>query len=67
MELPLTVTFDDFVEQVAEAGRFRLEAVDGTGRVIPGCVAVTEVALDDANDDCAPGPRNAADAVSRVH
>ncbi|MGZ7079011.1 MAG: hypothetical protein ACXVJT_06320, partial [Thermoanaerobaculia bacterium] len=50
LELPLTVTYDDFVEQVNEPGRFRLEAVDGSGRVIPGCVAVTEVVLDDDDD-----------------
>lgn len=67
LELPLTVTFDDFVEQVNEAGRFRLEVVDGTGRVIPGCVAVTEVVLDEADDGNASMPRNAADAVPHLH
>jgi hypothetical protein len=65
LELPLTVTFDDFVEQVNEPGRFRLEAVDGAGRVIAGCVAVTEVVLDD--EDGASMPRNAADAVPHLH
>lgn len=65
LELPLTVTFDDFVEQVNEPGRFRLEAVDGAGRLIPGCVAVTEVVLD--GEDGASMPRNAADAVPHLH
>jgi hypothetical protein len=50
MELALTITFDDFCEHVAESGRYRLEAVDSQGRTIPGCVAITEVALDDEGD-----------------
>lgn len=66
LELPLTVTYDDFVEQVNEPGRFRLEAVDGGGRVIAGCVAVTEVVLDD-DDGGSSIPRNAADTVPHLH
>ena len=57
LELALDATYDDFVEQVNESGRFRLEPVDGTGRVIPGCVAVTEVVLDDEDGDASIPPK----------
>jgi len=66
LELPHAVTYDDFVEQVNDSGRFRLEAVDGNGRIIPGCVAVTEVVLDDEDDEQMM-PRNAAEALPHLH
>jgi hypothetical protein len=66
LELPITVTYDDFVEQVNESGRYRLEAVDGQGRIIPGCVAVTEVVLDE-DDDFPSLPRNASEETAHLH
>ena len=51
MELPLAASFDDFAALVGEQGRYRIEAVDGQGRFIPGCVAVTELAFDEKDDD----------------
>jgi hypothetical protein len=47
LELALGVNIDDFATQVGESGRYRLEAIDAQGRCIPGCVAVTELILDE--------------------
>jgi hypothetical protein len=47
LELPLAVTIDDLADQVGESGRYRLEAIDAEGRSIPGCVAVTELWMED--------------------
>jgi len=54
LELPLTATYDDLCDQVSDAGRYRLEAVDGGGRPIAGCVAVTELFTD--GDDASGAP-----------
>ncbi len=51
MELPLAASFDDFAAHVDEQGRYRIEAVDAQGRFIPGCVAVTELAFGEKDDD----------------
>jgi hypothetical protein len=56
IELPLTIGFSDFAESVDEPGRYRLEAVDAQGRLLPGCIAIVEVIFDD--DD-----RNAVEAT----
>jgi hypothetical protein len=66
LEVPIGATFEDFVEMVNESGRFRLEAVDGDGRIMPLCVAVTEVALDE--DDALPSlPRNTSEETMHLH
>jgi hypothetical protein len=51
LELPLAASFDDFSAHVDEQGRYRIEAVDAQGRFIPGCVAVTELAFGEKDDD----------------
>jgi hypothetical protein len=51
LELPLAISFADFAESVNEAGRYRLEAVDGQGRLLVGCIAIAEVIFDDDDDD----------------
>lgn len=51
LELPLAISFTDFAESVNEAGRYRLEAVDGQGRLLSGCIAVVELVFDDEADD----------------
>jgi hypothetical protein len=51
LELALTTTFEAFVEAVSASGRYRLEAVDGHGRLLTGCVAVIEVLNDDDGED----------------
>jgi len=66
LELPITASFDDFVEQVNESGRFRLEPVDAQGRIIPGCVAVTEVVLDE-DDELPSLPRNTSEETAHLH
>ena len=55
LELPLTSTIDDLAAHVGESGRYRLEAVDASGRYIPGCVGVTEFVID-GEDEEAPAP-----------
>ncbi len=64
-ELPLTSGYDDFIDQVNESGRFRLEPVDGHGRIIPGCVAVTEVVFDDDEEEAAR-PKQAAESAPEL-
>ena len=54
LELPLESTIDDLAAHVGESGRYRLEAVDASGRYSPGCVAVTELVLDDEDDEQQP-------------
>jgi len=66
LEVAIDVTYEDFCSQVNESGRFRLEAVDGQGRIIVGCVAVTEVVLDDEDEETAL-PRNAAESLPHLH
>jgi hypothetical protein len=61
LELPLTASYDDLCDHVSDAGRYRLEAVDGHGRPIAGCVAVTEVFSDDEGEVLTLAP--SADAL----
>jgi hypothetical protein len=53
LELPLTISFSDFAESVNEAGRYRLEAVDGQGRLLPACIAIVQVIFDDEEHESA--------------
>jgi hypothetical protein len=66
LELPLTITYDEFADVVAEAGRYRLEAFDGDGRNIPGCVAVTEVVFDDGDENTVAAVANPVDALPHL-
>ena len=50
LELPLTVGAAELADYLTESGRYRLEAVDASGRTITGCVAVTEVQFDDEEE-----------------
>lgn len=65
LELPLTVTYEDFAETVGEAGRYRLEGFDSNGQNIPGCVAITEVVFDD-DEANAPLQANPTDALPHL-
>ena len=44
LDIPITSKIDDLIERVSEPDRYRLEAVDREGRLIPGVVAIVEVA-----------------------
>jgi hypothetical protein len=63
LEIPLATPYDDFCDQVGEAGRYRLEGIDADGCPIIRCVAVTEVFDDDDTPQPAP-PLNSADALT---
>ena len=65
LEVPLAITCEDFAETVGESGRYRLEAFDGQGRLILGCIAVTEVVFDD-EDEVTRQPQNAAEALPHL-
>jgi hypothetical protein len=65
LELPLETGFEDFAEAVNESGRYRLEPVDAQGRIIPGCVAVTEVVFDDDEEEPSL-PKNTAEALPEL-
>jgi hypothetical protein len=46
LEVPLESTIDDLVDHGCPAGRYRLEAVDRSGHLLPGIVAVTEIPVE---------------------
>src|SRR5215831_1191177 len=50
LEVRLDATIEELIAQGCPPGRYRLEAVDREGRVIPGVVAVTEIPEDSANE-----------------
>lgn len=43
LDMPLGSTIEDLIDRGCVADRYRLEAVDGDGRIIPGIVAICEV------------------------
>src|SRR5687767_10910174 len=51
LEVSIHATIEDLVDCGCPAGRYRLEAVDKDGRLIPGIVAVTEIPADAGDDD----------------
>jgi hypothetical protein len=65
MELPLETRFEDFADSVNESGRYRLEPVDANGRIIPGCVAITEVVADPGQEEPSP-PRDTVEALPEL-
>lgn len=54
LEVALTATSQDLADQVGVSGRYRLEAIDTHGSVIPGCVAITELWFEDQEDEEQP-------------
>jgi len=44
LDIPITSKIEDLIERVPDPDRYRLEAVDRDGRIIPGLVAIVEVA-----------------------
>jgi hypothetical protein len=48
LEIPLTATIEDLIDEGCKPDRYRLEAVDAEGRLIPDVVAIIEL----------PGARN---------
>ncbi len=54
LEVALTATANDLAEHLTESGRYRLEAVDAQGRTLPGCVATTELAIEEETESEAP-------------
>lgn len=70
LELPLTVTHQDLAEHVGVSGRYRLEAIDMHGSVIPGCVAITEIWFEDQEDEAQPAaaaaPVVSNDAIAQL-
>jgi hypothetical protein len=59
LEIRIEATLAELAEQVTEAGRYRLEATDANGHLIPGYVAFTEVMLAEEEEQPASNPNNA--------
>lgn len=54
LDIPITSKIEDLIERVPEPDRYRLEAVDREGRILPGIVAIVEVAPpDESTEDAA--------------
>lgn len=51
LEVALAATANDLAECLTESGRYRLEAVDAQGRTLPGCVATTELAVEEEDSE----------------
>jgi hypothetical protein len=51
VEIPIDGDVEDLEESGCHAGRYRLEAVDADGRLIPGIVALTVLGDDTGDDD----------------
>ena len=51
LEIPIGATIADLVDRGCPPGRYRLEAIDASGHLIAGCVAVTEVPIETEADD----------------
>ncbi len=51
LEIPIGGTLADLIDRGCPPGRYRLEAVDGSGHLIPGCIAVTEVPIEAEADE----------------
>jgi hypothetical protein len=73
LDVQLSATIDDLIERGCKPGRYRLEAVDADGRVMPGLVAVVEVSGEDDEDEreserpaLAPEPDPLGKALSLV-
>src|SRR6185312_6466708 len=49
LDVPLSASIDDLADRGCKPDRYRLEAVDGEGRVIPGIVAIVELPSDEDN------------------
>jgi hypothetical protein len=47
LDVPLTASVDDLADRGCKPDRYRLEAVDGDGRVIAGLVAIVELPSDE--------------------
>src|SRR5579859_8116350 len=54
LEVPLDATINDLVDHGCPPGRYRLEAFDGDGKLITGCVAVTEISMEAVEADEMP-------------
>lgn len=55
LEIGLGATIDDLIDHGCPPGRYRLEAIDADGRMIPGVIAITEIpAGADEPDEEAP-------------
>ncbi len=50
LEIGIESTIHDLADHDCAPGRYKLEAVTADGRLIPGCVAVTEIPVDDDDD-----------------
>jgi hypothetical protein len=51
LEIPLASTIDDLIDRGCSADRYRLEAVDAEGRVIPDVVAIVGVPETEEEED----------------
>ena len=60
LEIPLDATLEHLRQCGCGAGRYRLEAVDGESKAIPGIVAFTELTVDE------PVEPPALDAIARL-
>ena len=56
LDVPLTASIDDLAERGCKPDRYRLEAVDEDGRVIPNIVAIVELPSEEEDEEEKPQP-----------
>src|SRR4051812_7618563 len=60
LEVPLGATLDDLEAMGCGPDRYRLEAIDGNGRLLPGVVAFTELGGEEAPAPAPPAEDSSA-------
>ena len=66
LDVPLTASIEDLADRGCKPDRYRLEAVDGDGRVIAGIVAIVELPADEDDDDGAPAAPEPPDPLGKA-
>ena len=66
LDVPLGATIDDLIDRGCVPDRYRLEPVDEAGRILPGFVAVCEVAKLDTDGEDAAVPPAEGDTVGKL-
>jgi hypothetical protein len=66
LDIPLTSTIDDLIDRGCNSDRYRLEAIDQDGRILPGTIAIVEVPPSD-DEEVEDDKRPVVDADTIAH
>lgn len=68
LDIPLTSTIDDLIDRGCNSDRYRLEAIDQDGRILPGTIAIVEVppSDEDAPEEDKRAASSDADTIAHL-